>query len=161
MNAADLIANILKQEGVEFLAVYPHNELIEACAKLGIRSITARTERIALNMADGFTRATGGRRNGVAAVQFGPGSENAYGAMAQAFGDGTPMLYLPTAYARSDLGIKPNFEGLLPLSHVSKYSGQPRVEEQIIPCLRQAFAAIRNGKPGPACVELPIDLLAT
>ena len=57
--------------------------------------IVARTERTLVNMADGYSRATNGRRIGVAAVQHGPGAENAYAGVAQAFADGSPLLFLP------------------------------------------------------------------
>ena len=34
MNGAALVAEILKREGTEFLACYPRNPLIEACAAI-------------------------------------------------------------------------------------------------------------------------------
>ena len=37
MDGADVIAEILRREGTEFLSCYPRNPLIEACAKIGIR----------------------------------------------------------------------------------------------------------------------------
>src|SRR3954468_24139089 len=95
MNAAAAIAHILQAEGVEYLFCFPINALIDECAKVGIRPIVARTERALVNMADGYSRAANGRRVGVAAVQHGPGAENAYPGVAQAYADGSPILSLP------------------------------------------------------------------
>src|SRR5205807_3783169 len=95
MKAAAAMAHILKAEGTEYLFCFPINALIDECARLGIRPIVARTERTLLNMADGYSRAGNGRRLGVAAVQHGPGTENAYAGVAQAYADGSPILFLP------------------------------------------------------------------
>ena len=53
MNGAALVADILKREGTEFLACYPRNPLIEACAALDIRPILCRQERVGVGLADG------------------------------------------------------------------------------------------------------------
>src|SRR5918992_1530228 len=95
MNAAAAVAHILKAEGTEYLFCFPINALIDECARIGIRPIVPRTERTLVNMADGYSRASNGRRLGVAAVQHGPGAENAYAGVAQAFADGSPVLFLP------------------------------------------------------------------
>src|SRR6476619_4543184 len=73
MNGAALVAEILKREGTEFLACYPRNPLIEACAALDIRPILCRQERVGVGMADGYTRIRRGKRNGVFAAQGGSG----------------------------------------------------------------------------------------
>ena len=95
MKASAAVASILKAEGTEFLFCFPVNALIDEAARVNIRPIVARTERTLVNMADGYSRATNGRRIGVAAVQHGPGAENAYAGVAQAFADGSPLLFLP------------------------------------------------------------------
>ena len=46
MNGAALVAEILKRERTEFLACYPRNPLIEACAALDIRPVLCRQERV-------------------------------------------------------------------------------------------------------------------
>src|SRR5688500_892542 len=98
MKASEAVAHALKLEGTEFLFCFPTNPLIDECARLDIRPIVARTERTLLNMADGFSRASNAQRIGVAAVQYGPGAENAYAGVAQAFADGSPLLFLPGGY---------------------------------------------------------------
>ena len=78
MKGVEAIAQILKMEGTEFLACFPSQPLIEACATVGIRPIVCRQERIGMAIADGFSRTTNGKRIGVFAMQQGPGSENAF-----------------------------------------------------------------------------------
>ena len=75
MSNADLIVSILQKEGVEFLAGYPNNRLFNSAATHAIRPIIARTERVAINMADAYTRMNNGKKFGVVAVQDGPGSK--------------------------------------------------------------------------------------
>ena len=56
MNGTEYIASILKDEGVEWIACFPNNPLIEAAARAGIRPIAFRHERGAVMAADGFSR---------------------------------------------------------------------------------------------------------
>ena len=100
MKVARAIAGMLKQEGVEFIIGYPVNPIIEACAEVDIRTIIVRQERTGLHMADAVSRVTSGDRIGVFAMQHGPGSENAFGGVAQAFGDSVPIVVLPLAFSR-------------------------------------------------------------
>src|SRR4051794_14961320 len=95
MNGADAVARILQLEGVEYLFAYPNHPLIDAAARLGIRPIIARGEKTLINMADGYTRASNARKPGVVVVQAGPGIENAFGGIAQAFADSVPLLVIP------------------------------------------------------------------
>src|SRR5215470_17547793 len=110
MKTAAAVADILRREGTEYLFCFPINALIDECARIGIRPIVARTERTLLNMADGYSRISNGRRLGVAAVQHGPGAENAYAGVAQAFADGSPLLFLPGGHAATRCDIPPDFD---------------------------------------------------
>ena len=100
LKAAAVIADILKREGVQFLIGYPVNPIIEAAAEADIRTIIVRQERTGLHMADAVSRVTSGERIGVFAMQHGPGAENSFGGVAQAFGDSVPIVVLPGGYPR-------------------------------------------------------------
>ena len=99
------IAEILKREGVGFITGFPVNPIIEAAAEAGIRPIIVRQERTGVHIADGFSRISSGERVGVFVMQLGPGSENAFGGVAQAYADSSPVVILPTGHvrARADL----------------------------------------------------------
>ena len=160
MNGIEAVARILKLEGVEWLACYPSNPLIEAAAREGIRPIAFRHERGAIMAADGYSRTSDRQRFGVVAVQSQAGAENSLGGIAQAFADNIPILVLPGGVPLHQIAVRPNF------SAVHNYGGLARrVEaiyeaEQIPAVMRRAFHALRNGPPGPVVVELTADVLA-
>ena len=60
MQVVDAIAHAMKAEGIEILFAYPVNPLIEAAAKLDIRTVIVRQERIGLHMADAYSRLSSG-----------------------------------------------------------------------------------------------------
>src|SRR5881409_3529737 len=99
---ADRIAGLLQREGAEHVVGFPENRLINSAAALGVRPIITRTERVAVNIADGFARATNGGRMLPCVTQYGPGAEAAFGAVAQAYGDRSPILLLPTEHGVSE-----------------------------------------------------------
>ena len=109
MNGAGIVAEILRREGTEFLSCYPRNPLIEACAALDIRPILCRQERVGVGLADGYTRIKRGKRNGVFAAQAGPGIENAFPGVAQAYTENVPMLMIPAGLPLSKQYVKPTF----------------------------------------------------
>ena len=158
MRVPDAIAEILKREGVEFLVAYPVNPVIEAAAKADIRTIIVRQERIGLHMADGFSRVMSGRKVGVFAMQHGPGSENAFGGVAQAYGESSPILVLPGGYPRQLTNVPPNFNAFLNYQHVTKSCEQLTDPGALTDVMRRSFAHLRSGRPGPVLVEVPRDL---
>src|SRR4029078_1346071 len=89
---ADKIAELLQREGAEHVVGFPENRLINSAAALGMRPIITRTERAASTTADAFARATNGERLLPCVAQYGPGAEAAFGAVAQANSDRSPIL---------------------------------------------------------------------
>jgi acetolactate synthase-1/2/3 large subunit len=159
VKAANAVAKILKKEGVEFLIGYPVNQIIEAAAEEDIRTIIVRQERVGLHMADAVSRISSGQRIGVFAMQHGPGTENAFGGVAQAFGDSVPIVVLPGGYPRKILNITPNFSALLNFQHVTKWSEQVVLPESVPDAMRRAFTQVKNGRPRPVLVEIPVDVM--
>ena len=160
MKVADAVAKVLKAEGVEYLFAYPVNPIIEAAAKLDIRPIIVRQERIGLHMADALSRVTSGEKIGVFCMQSGPGSENAFGGVAQAYGDSAPIVVLPAGYPRHIAQIQPNFSSALNYRQVTKSCEQVTMPEAVPEAMRRAFTQVRNGRPRPVLVEFPSDLFA-
>src|SRR5262245_22442460 len=120
MNGAAVVADILKREGTEFLACYPRNPLIEACAELDIRPILCRQARVGI--ADGFSRIRRGRRNGVFAAQAGPGIENAFPGIAQAYSENVPLLIVAGALPLARQYVRPVFRAAEVYRPVTKWS---------------------------------------
>lgn len=161
MNAADLIVEILQREGVDYLPAFPHSDLIDAAARAGIRPLIVRQERHALHMADGYARMNAGRKLCATTVQYGPGSENAIGAVAQCYADNVPLLHIPGGYARAEQGVAPNINVSRALQGISKWSEFVYQPERIPQMLQNAFALLRNGRPGPVVLEVPVDIFTT
>ena len=109
MKVGAAIAEIMKREGVEILTAYPVNHLIEYAAAADIRPIIVRQERIGLHMADAISRMTQGRKIGAFCMQHGPGTENAYGGIAQAFSESIPILVIPGGYPRRLAHVGANY----------------------------------------------------
>ncbi|MCP5151332.1 MAG: thiamine pyrophosphate-requiring protein [Ectothiorhodospiraceae bacterium] len=160
MNGTDAIARILADEGVEWLACYPNNPLIESAAKLGIRPIAFRHERGAIMAADGYSRTSDRQRFGVAVVQSQAGAENALGGIAQAFADNVPILVLPGGVNLDQLGVRPNFSAVRAYGSMLRHGETLYTPGQIGHVMRRAFHALRNGQGGPVLVELTGDVCA-
>src|SRR5207253_8662733 len=124
MKVGAAIAEILKREGVEMLTGYPVNHLIEFAAAADIRPVMVRQERIGLHMADAISRVTSGAKIGVFCMQHGPGTENAFGGVAQAYGDSSPIVVIPMGYPRRIANMPPNFSSLLNFGNVTKWLEQ-------------------------------------
>jgi len=159
MKVRAAVARVLKQEGVECLFGYPRNPVIESAAEADIRTIIVRQERTGVHMADALSRVTCGDKVGVFAMQHGPGTENAFGGVAQAFADSVPLVVLPAGYSRDVGNIFPNFSALQNFDKVTKWLEQPTLGRVVPDALRRAFTQAKNGRPGPTMVELPTDLL--
>jgi acetolactate synthase-1/2/3 large subunit len=158
MNTVDTIVEILKREGVEYLSGFPTTPVLESAAVAGIRPIICRQERVGVGIADGFSRVTNGERMGAVAFQYGPGAENAYAGVATAYSDSTPILILPTGHPRTRQGIAPHFSSLAAYAGVTKHIQQINMPDRTSEIMRRAFAALRQGRPGPVAVEILIDV---
>src|SRR6476469_2908033 len=143
MKVAAAIAEMLKREGVKFLIGYPVNPIIETSAEADIRTIIVRQERIGLHMADAVSRVTSGETIGVFTMQHGPGAENAFGGVAQAYGDSAPIVFLPAGYPRAIAGVDPNFSSALNMRNVTKTAEQVTVASAIQGAIRRAFTGVR------------------
>src|SRR5438552_12851439 len=158
MNGAAVIAEILKREGTGFLSCYPRNPLIEACAALDIRTILCRQERVGVGIADGYSRIKRGKRNGVFAAQAGPGIENAFPGIAQAFAENVPLLIVAGGLPLARQYVRPVFRAADVYRPVTKCSALAHSVAELPDLMRRAFHALRTGKGGPVLVEVPAEV---
>ncbi len=158
MNGADVIAEILKREGTEFLACYPRNALIEACAAIDVRPVLCRQERVGVGMADGFSRIRRGKQNGVFAAQHGPGIENAFAGVAQAYSENVPLLVIPAGFNGPKQHIRPTFRAAEVYAPVTKWSAMAHSVQELPDLMRRAYQALRTGKGGPVLLEIPNNI---
>ncbi|HEX5139987.1 MAG TPA: thiamine pyrophosphate-requiring protein, partial [Dehalococcoidia bacterium] len=158
MKVSQVIAEILKREGVKQIFAYPLNPLIEAAAEADIRPIIVRQERTGVHMADAGSRLTSGDSVGVFCMQGGPGVENSFGAVAQAYSEAVPLIVIPGGSARAQSWVKPAFNAVLNYQHVTKWAEQVTTPAAAVAAMRRAFTQARNGRPGPVLLEIPGDI---
>lgn len=157
MKTSDAMAEILKREGVKYLFGYPRNALLDAAAKKDIRTIIVRQERTGLHMADAVSRLTRGEIIGAFCMQHGPGAENAYGGVAQAFADSVPILVVPQGYARKNMYLPYNYNSTIQMRGIAKHNEPILLGAETPNVMRRAFTQLRNGRPQPVVVEVPFD----
>ena len=160
MNGYNVISKILKKEGVEWIACFPNNPLIEAVAKEGIRPIMFRQERGGIMAADGFSRTMMGKKFGVFACQGGPGAENSYGGIAQAFSDSVPILFIPDGIPLVNSDVSPSFISSKNFGDITKWSKSINHSERIVSLMKRAFHSLKNGRPSPVLIEMHRDHMA-
>jgi acetolactate synthase I/II/III large subunit len=158
MNGAQVIAHILKQEGTEFLSCYPRNQTIEPCAAIDIRPILCRQERVGVGIADGYSRIKRGKTNGVFGAQAGPGIENAFPGVAQAFSENVPILIIAGGLPLSRQYVRPVFRAAEVYRPITKWSALAHNVQELPSLLRRAYHAMRSGKPGPVLIEVPDEV---
>jgi acetolactate synthase-1/2/3 large subunit len=158
MKVGAAIAEIMKREGFEILCAYPVNHLIEYAADLDIRTVIVRQERIGLHMADAISRVTSGRKIGSFCMQHGPGTENAYGGVAQAYSESIPILVVPGGYPRRTAQVGANYYAAREMRGIAKIAESITSPDEVVNVMRRAMSRLKNGRGGPAIVEVPSDL---
>ena len=157
MNGYTAISKILKKEGVDWIACFPNNPLIEAVAKEGIRPIMFRQERGGIMAADGYSRTMMGKKFGVFACQGGPGAENSYGGIAQAFADSVPIMFIPDGIPLYNSDVSPSFISSKNFIDITKWSKSINDSDRIVPLMKRAFHSLKNGRPSPVLLEMHRD----
>ena len=155
--AVNGLARILIAEGVEWVSTFPVCCVNNALAEEGMPLIMMRDERYAVALADATSRITGGHKIGVCSVMGGlnpAGLQMAYGALAQAYEDSSPILCLSDGVPLSAQG-RARYDMDAGFSSVTKWIGHIDVPERTPEVLRRAFTMLRSGRPGPVLVTIP------
>jgi len=166
MRGSEAIAKILKIEGIPFVTAYPGggprspvSSIINETNAVGIRTILPRTERGGTNISDGYSRISG--KVGVNALYSGPGVENAFAGVAQAYADNSPLLVLAGQATRMQMGAgsaNNDFDALYVYRNITKWSERINLAQRVPEFLRRAFTYLRTGKPRPVFLEMPFDV---
>jgi acetolactate synthase I/II/III large subunit len=158
MKVSDAIADILRREGVEWIIGYPVNHILERGAAAGIRPIIVRQERTGLHMADAVSRVTSGDKVGMFCMQYGPGTENAYGGVAQAYSESVPILVMPGGYPRRLAWVGRNYNASVAMREITKSAEPVTSGRELSAIMRRAFTRLRCGRGAPVLVEVPNDV---
>ncbi|MEO1774320.1 MAG: acetolactate synthase 3 large subunit [Pseudomonadota bacterium] len=162
MTGAEMVVEVLKQQGVEVVFGYPGGAVLpiydEIFKQQGIRHILVRHEQGATHMAEGYARSTG--KPGVVLVTSGPGATNAVTGMTDALMDSIPMIVLtgqvPTFMIGNDAFQEADTVGIT--RPCTKHNWLVRDTDELSETLHKAFHVATTGRPGPVLVDIPKDV---
>ena len=161
MRGGDAVVHALEKEGVEYISGFAGGgeaPLWPALRASNITVFSTRHERMGVEIADGYARATG--RVGVALTGTGPGATNTLTGIAGAYADNIPVLLLMGQHPLGSMGreIQQEVPSSIYDSFV-KWKGTMSRIEDIPAIMRRAFTNLRSGSPGPVVLEMPSDVL--
>ncbi len=161
MPAMEAVVKVLESEGVDTVFGIPGAAILpfyKAMIGSSIRHITVRHEEGGTHAADGYSRATG--RIGVCAGTSGPAGTNMVTGLYTAMADSVPILTI-TGQVPVDQLDREGFQAVdiaeivrpvVKKSYLVSQAGQlPWV-------FREAFRIMREGRPGPVHIDLPVDV---
>jgi acetolactate synthase-1/2/3 large subunit len=161
-HGGERVAAALQAHGVRFVFTLCGGHIspiLTASKARGIRIVDVRDEATALFAADAVARLTG--VPGVAAVTAGPGVTNTVTALKNAQMAQSPVVLLggaaPTAL--QGRGALQDIDQRALVAPLVKLVKRVRRVADLGPAVGDAFAAAREGVPGPVFVECPVDLL--
>lgn len=159
--AAEVLVDVIHQEGVEYIFGYPGGAAIpifDALVDSPIKLVLTRHEQGATHMADGFARATG--KPGVVLVTSGPGATNTITGIMTAHMDSVPMVVITGQAATHYLGLDAFQEAdVSGISYpVVKHSYLVKNPEDTPRIVREAFHLASTGRPGPVLIDFPKDV---
>ncbi|ONM49918.1 thiamine pyrophosphate-binding protein [Nocardia donostiensis] len=171
LNGGQVIARILKQYGVPYVAGIPGHGiwgLMDAFLEeeSNIPFIQTYHEQSAVHLADGYYRVSG--KPMAAVTSIGAGASNTVLGLATAYSDSTSVLVITGGPPRHMRG-----RGILQELDRQKDNGFPQVAEAVskrswvansieeLPfIMHRAFSTMLTGRRGPAHIEVPYDLHA-
>ncbi|MFO7643609.1 MAG: biosynthetic-type acetolactate synthase large subunit [Desulfosarcina sp.] len=158
LNGAQILMEVLREEGVEAIFGFPGGATIDIHDHLDradIRHYLVRHEQGAVHAADGYARVTG--RVGVCLVTSGPGATNTVTGVATACMDSIPMVILcgqvPTHLIGNDAFQEVDIVGIT--RPCTKHNYLVPSVESLARILKEAFHIARSGRPGPVLVDIP------
>ena len=160
IKAANGLARILKAEGIPWVSCYPTNHVNNALGEEGVPILMMGEERFAVAVADGFSRVTSGKQIGVCTVMANlnaAGIQMAYGAIAQAWEDSSPLLVIAEGVGQGG-SRHTHYDMVEAFKSVTKWVGKVDRADLIPDYVRRAFTQLRSGRPGPVLLVVPRDL---
>ena len=163
VDGGELFVRTLEAAGIDTIFTLHGGHLdaiLQAARDRGLRLIDTRHEQAAGHAADGYARTTG--RTGVALVTAGPGFTDVMTAMANAYLDCIPTLFVAGAAPLREaetLPLQGGIDQVAMAAPVTKWAHRVTHTERIPELTVQALRVARSGRPGPVLLEIPIDVL--
>jgi len=162
-HGGQILVDQLRLHGVDRVFSVPGESFLAALDGLvdsGIDNVVARHEGGAAMMAEADAKLTG--RAGVAFVTRGPGATNAAAGIHVARHDSTPLVLfvgqVPRAHRGRDAFQEVDHAAFF--APLAKWAAEVDATARLPEWIARAFAAATSGRPGPAVLALPEDVLA-
>ena len=160
VKAANGLVRILKAEGVPWVSCYPTNHVNNALGEERVPILMMGEERFAVAVADGLSRVTNGKQIGVCTVMANlnaAGIQMAYGAIAQAWEDSSPLLVIAEGVGAGG-SRHTHYDMAEAFKSVTKWVGEIDRADLVPDYARRAFTQLRSGRPAPVLLIIPRDL---
>ena len=162
MRGGDAVIHALEKEGIKYISGFSGGGLAPLWPALresqSIKAFATRHERLGVEVADGYARATG--QVGVAMTGTGPGATNTLTGIASCFADNVPVLLLMGQHPLRNMGKEYQQEVSSSIfDTLVKWKGTFTRPDEIPGIMRRAFTALRSGSPGPVVLEMPQDVM--
>ena len=162
LEGGQILAKSLKLEGVEYLFTLcggTIESIYDGCLREDIKIIDARVDQTATMMADAYARVTG--KAGVSAVTRGPGHANMIYGLAAAYMAGSPLFALSgnSDADQLDMGGTQEFNQIGLVKPITKWARLVMQTERLPEFVAGGFRKLWAGRPGPAHLSVPYDIL--
>ena len=163
ISGAQLVIDSLKREGVNTVYVLPGDpvgDIVNGCAKAGLRVISMRHEQ-ALGMA-AQAHAYMTRSVGVCIAASGVGQTNTLTAIANAYSNCWPLLVIggSAELRRRNMGDFQELPQVEYTAPVSKWAYAAESIQRIPTLINIALKQAISGRPGPAYLDLPAEMIS-
>lgn len=165
ITVGELLMQALHAEGIDLIAGIidgAHIPFVVHAERYGVRYVNAHHEEAAVHIAEGYTRLA--HRPAAALGNPGPGGANLIAGLSSAQGEGHPVIGI--ACTRRSAVNNPARDGawqgtdLAAMAQpVTKYSALISRPERVPEMVRAAVRAATSGRPGPAFLVIPDELL--
>jgi acetolactate synthase-1/2/3 large subunit len=162
VHGGKLAARALKQAGVEAIFTLSGGHIMplyDGCLDEGIKIIDVRHEQAAVHAADSWARCNPGRI-GVAAITAGPGVTDGVTGIANAWRANSPILVFGGQGPFENLrrGSLQEMDHLGVVRPITKYCDGVYQTKRIPEYIELAIRHAVSGIPGPAYLEIPMDV---
>jgi len=157
---AETIAAALRRHGVKMIfAQSLPSAVVLACEDIGIRQIAYRQENMGGAMADGFARIS--QSTAVVCAQNGPAATLLVPPLAEALKASIALVALvqDVERAQTDKNAFQDLDQIPLFSACSKWVRRLSAADRVDDYVDAAFVAAGSGRPGPAVLLLPADVL--
>ena len=163
MHGGKLVAKALKQAGVEVVFTLSGGHIMaiyDGCLDEGIKVVDVRHEQAAVHAADAWARLNPGKV-GVAILTAGPGATDGVTGLANAWRANSPILVFggqgPLANLRK--GSLQEMDHISVMRPISKWAEACYATDRLGEYVEEAIRHALSGNPGPAYIEIPMDVL--